>query len=210
MNRTGRPDLDHLPRDPWSEAPPVCPVMRDRLWNEHFLRLRGLGLPHDDFVVAGSAPLFVRGLRERVSDLDVVARGAAWRQARTLSTPVPAPYGRGTVLSVGLPDQRIEILDAWFPKLFGTVDLLIENAEVIEGIRFLSLSDTLRWKDELRRPKDIRDLAEADRRGGRGAGRPPGPALPAAPARTRQPALRDVTEQWRRRQNQAPAFWDVC
>ncbi|MCQ9131422.1 hypothetical protein [Streptomyces hilarionis] len=207
MNSTGRPELDHRPRDRRSEAPPVCPVMRDRLRNDHFQRLRALGLPRDDFVVAGSAPLFVRGLRDHVSDLDVVARGAGWRRARTLATPVPAPYGRGTVLSVGLADQRIEILNAWFPKLFGPVDRIIESAEVIEGIRFLSLSDTLRWKDVLRRPKDVHDLAVADSRGRPGAGRPPEPALPAW---ARNTALRDATAQWRRRQSPAAAFWDVC
>ena len=42
-------------------------------------RLRALELPAEDYAVFGSGPLAVRGLIEHIGDLDVVARGPAWR-----------------------------------------------------------------------------------------------------------------------------------
>ncbi|MEV1065870.1 hypothetical protein [Streptomyces sp. NPDC050263] len=138
----------------------------ERLRAEHFQQLKTLHLAPEDFVVAGSAPLFIRGLREHVTDLDIVARGASWNHALSLSRsqslhgPQHAPYG--DVLSVRFFGARIEVLNGWFPPLFGTVDRLIQDAELVNGIRFLTLGDTLRWKRHLDRQKDRHDVSRAE------------------------------------------------
>ncbi|MGW2049112.1 hypothetical protein ACWCPF_28575 [Streptomyces sp. NPDC001858] len=185
MTRTGHPDSDRPIPAPGSRAPsvPECPVRQDRLGTEHFQQLETLGLATEDFVVAGSAPLFIHGLRDQVTDLDIVARGAAWNHAvsrsRSLSLPGPrhAPYG--DVLSVHFFGSRIEVLNAWFPFLLGTVDDLIRAAEDYQGINFLTLHDTLRWKRHLGRPKDREDVRRIQGvyRPRLRAGREPGIAL---------------------------------
>ncbi|WP_405819093.1 hypothetical protein OG241_28310 [Streptomyces sp. NBC_01390] len=140
---------------PW--PPVLLPV---RLKTEPFRHLGSLGLPSEDFVVAGSAPLFIRGLRDRVTDLDIVVRGAGWRRAEVLGDVRRAPYEQVLAVNVAEAGSRIEILDGWFPHMFGSVDQLIARAEVDDdsGLRFLSLADTVRWKRHLDRQKDREDL----------------------------------------------------
>lgn len=118
-------------------------------------------LDPDDYVIAGSGPLLAHGIREQISDLDVIARGAAWERACALGRRQVAPFGGA--MAVYLLDGAIEVLDGWFPGRW-SVDRLIDEAEVIEGIRFLSLRLTLEWKRLLRRDKDSADIVALERR----------------------------------------------
>ncbi|MGW2572310.1 hypothetical protein [Streptomyces sp. NPDC001537] len=125
--------------------------------SEHPLieKLRSLQLPSADFVVAGSGPLLAHGLREDVRDLDVVARGAAWRLALDLGDAVLAPSGHGQL--VLLFDGSIEVFDRWLPNGKST-DELIADAEIIDGLPFCSLRDVLDWKVRSDRIKDRLDI----------------------------------------------------
>jgi hypothetical protein len=115
-----------------------------------------LGIADTDYVVAGSGPLFVRGLIDSVSDLDIVARGQAWTRATELAEAGPAPFGGA--LHVLLFDARLEILDRWFPELW-SVDYLIDTADVFHGVRFVSLDIVRTVKQILNRSKDSPHLA---------------------------------------------------
>src|SRR5436305_11362152 len=114
-----------------------------------------LRMPSDDYALAGSAPLYAHGLRSRLGDIDVVARGAAWDIARTFDKPTRAPSGIGRVVRIG--DGEIEIFDRWLAPEW-PIDSLIDEAEVIDGIRFVSLRDSLAWKRYLNRAKDVADI----------------------------------------------------
>ncbi|MDH6126906.1 hypothetical protein [Kitasatospora sp. GP82] len=120
-----------------------------------FAALHTLQLPPCDYVVCGSAVLFARGLRARIGDLDVLARGQAWRIATTLARPVRPPSGHGW--AVYHPAAAIEIVDRWTPGW--PTDRLIQDADLIDGIPFMRLGDVLRWKEAARRPKDLPDIA---------------------------------------------------
>lgn len=126
-----------------------------------FREFLALGLPVEDYAVAGSGPLFARGFIEGVGDLDVVARGPAWEKAVAMGTVDEAP--EAGVHRVVLLDGQIEILDGWYPEVWD-IDELIENADVIDGIPFVRL-DVVAWtKGRSRRPKDrehLRRLAAA-------------------------------------------------
>ncbi|MFF0446063.1 hypothetical protein ACFYT4_06560 [Streptomyces sp. NPDC004609] len=132
------------------------PALPERLLTEPFRRLRELGLPSGDLLICGSAPLYIRGLRDRITDLDVVARGRAWERALTLGTAHRTPI-EGS-LSIRPLDGRIEITDEWYESLLGGVDELFERADVFGGLCFLSLADTVVWKRHLGRDKDREDL----------------------------------------------------
>ncbi|MEV8453616.1 hypothetical protein AB0467_13560 [Streptomyces sp. NPDC052095] len=119
-------------------------------------RLLSLDLAVRDYVVAGSGPLLAHGIRESVGDLDIVARGAAWRTVTRLSEPVPALSGHGS--TVKLFDGSLEFFDRWLPGGSGT-DALIEGAELIRGIPFCPLPEVFAWKQRAGRPKDREDLA---------------------------------------------------
>ena len=118
-------------------------------------KLLSLGLPPSDYVVAGSGPLLAHGLRSEVTDLDVVARGEAWKIAMSIADPTPPPSGHG--LRVVIFDGGIEVFDRWLP---GTADAdeLIDGAELIQGIPFCPLSVVLAWKRRSDREKDQADI----------------------------------------------------
>jgi hypothetical protein len=112
-------------------------------------RLRSLALPEGDYAVFGSGPLLVRGIIVAVGDLDVLCRGNAWRAAQSVSTSSRVEEGVATV-SVG-------------PISFGTewglgdfdVDLLLDEAEVIDGLPFVRLEHVIAYKRLAGRPKDL-------------------------------------------------------
>jgi hypothetical protein len=118
-------------------------------------------LDPDDYVIAGSGPLLAHGMRAQISDLDVIARGAAWDRAVALGKRRDPPFGG--VNAVYLLDGAIEVLDGWFPDRW-SAGRLIDEADIIEGVRFLPLRLTLEWKKLLGREKDRADIAELERR----------------------------------------------
>ena len=42
--------------------------------------LKELNIPKEDFVIYGSAPMVLRGLKEKNNDLDVLVRSSLWEQ----------------------------------------------------------------------------------------------------------------------------------
>jgi hypothetical protein len=110
--------------------------------------LRALGLRVGDYAIFGSAPLVAAGLLDAVRDVDVLARGAAWARVATLAAPQRAARGD---LVVALEGGLIEVFDG-----FAGLDAhsMIDRAVVNEGLPFLTLADTVRWKRFLGRPKD--------------------------------------------------------
>ncbi|UWZ36097.1 hypothetical protein Drose_34470 [Dactylosporangium roseum] len=117
--------------------------------------LTGLNLPADDFVVFGSGPLLAHGLRRDLGDLDVVARGEAWRRLARWCQPTPAPSGHGLTISLTL-----EVADRWLPGW--DTDRLIGAAERHAGLPFAPLSAVRASKASTARPKDHNDIALID------------------------------------------------
>jgi hypothetical protein len=120
-----------------------------------FRLLEKLALPSGDYVVTGSGPLLAHGLKASIHDLDLVARGKAWEMAETLGPVAGSQSGFGR--RIALEDGAIEVFDHWVGGLTD-VDAIIDGAEVIDGVPFMSLKDTLIWKRGLGRAKDIADV----------------------------------------------------
>ncbi|WP_433266115.1 hypothetical protein ACQPZF_39950 [Actinosynnema sp. CS-041913] len=107
------------------------------------------------FVVFGSAPLFVHGLRADVPDLDVLARGSAWEEVVRSGTPAVGEHTGDIVWQ--FCGGRIQFSERWISDDFDT-DTLIAEADVFRGLRFARLSEVLRYKEEMHRPKDHEDI----------------------------------------------------
>ena len=116
-----------------------------------FKLLLSLGLNRADFAVAGSGPLFARGWISDTGDVDVIARGTAWTQVCKLGPVAAAPLS--TVQRVLLFDGRVEVLSGWFPELWDT-NQLIDDADIVEGLRFVKLDVIAQTKKRLQRPQD--------------------------------------------------------
>ncbi|MFE5768711.1 hypothetical protein ACFQ7O_10155 [Streptomyces sp. NPDC056485] len=121
-----------------------------------FIReLLSLHLDPGEYVVAGSGPLLAHGLRREIGDLDVVARGEAWKRVVSLVGTVPAPSGHGRMAL--LFDGDIEVFDRWLP-ISPETDELIDSAEIIQGVPFCPLPLVLAWKQRSNREKDEADV----------------------------------------------------
>jgi hypothetical protein len=127
----------------------------DVLKNPLIRHLIALDLDRNDFVIFGSAPLLAHGLRQSIRDLDIVARGAAWRRASELGVPAVGMISGGP--AVHLCGGRIQVSQKWISTCWDTDDL-IDRAEIIQGLRFAPLADVLAYKCILMRPKDIVDI----------------------------------------------------
>jgi hypothetical protein len=128
--------------------------MPPKLTHPYFLELIKLGLPTADFAVFGSGPLVAHGLKADQSDVDVIARGVAWKQALHLGEVGASSLGDP---KVSLAGGRIEVFNTWGPGNWN-VDELIDGADVVDGIRFVKLEHVLAWKKIMDRPKDGRDI----------------------------------------------------
>jgi hypothetical protein len=113
-----------------------------------FDRLRALELTPGEYAVFGSGPIAVRGLIDTVRDLDVIVRGQTWQQVRAL----------GVVVMKG----KDETVDLGNGLTFGTswgygdfdIEKLIDDAEVIEHLPFVTLDAVVEFKKIADRPKD--------------------------------------------------------
>ena len=118
--------------------------------------LDSLNLPAVDFALFGSAPLLAWGVRDRINDLDLIARGGAWNKAKRLGHLSPAPSGNGCV--VHLAGGLIEIFDRWVDSSWDT-NKLIDSADVFSGFKFVKIEMVYRWKNSSNRSKDQHDAA---------------------------------------------------
>jgi len=109
--------------------------------------LDGLALPAGDWAVHASAVMVAHGLLPEANDVDVVARGAAWARALTLGKPVSGVND----LAVRLPGG-VEIWSGWLGE---EIDALIDGAELVAGLPCVTPAEVLRFKEGLRRPKDL-------------------------------------------------------
>jgi len=135
--------------------------MREALTDHRLIRrlavlVTVLGLDRRDFVIFGSGPLLAHGLRADISDLDVVARGRTWELVSQYGFPA-----RGNVNGARMASfwgGLIQFSSGWISADWETDDI-IENAEFVEGMPFARLTDVLRYKRTLGRPKDRHDVA---------------------------------------------------
>lgn len=119
--------------------------------NDILARLRELRLSPNDYVVHSSASLVLRGVLDEAGDVDVVARGDAWRQAL-------AWVERGEAeLDKGEHDQRVslgpdvEVYDGWLGE---SAESVVARAEFVQGVPCAPLADVIAMKQRLDRPKD--------------------------------------------------------
>lgn len=119
--------------------------------NELMAQLKSLDLPTNDFAVFASGPMYIHGIKELGHDLDLIARGSAWEKALTLGSVENKHMGNGQVIN--LFDGAIEIFDSWTSADWD-INKLIDEADLIDGIRWVRLEEVLKWKKQMNRPKD--------------------------------------------------------
>ncbi|HEX4774378.1 MAG TPA: hypothetical protein VH234_02585 [Candidatus Saccharimonadales bacterium] len=121
-------------------------------------KVKALNLPKGSYIVFGSCPLALAGLRE-ANDIDLLVndkllnrlRAEGWKQTNK------GPHDKPLVWDV------FEAHNKWnFSAYQPTLEQLLETALVIEDVPFASLDEVRQWKVASGRPKDLEDIALID------------------------------------------------
>lgn len=132
-------------------------------WNLLTTLIR-LELDPSDYAIMGTGALISYALPRQIYDLDVLVRGEAWDKVR--SRP-DAEFVRGALTGdevVKLHGGLIEFSETWVGG--STTAELIARAELIRfedwgsshDLRFATLADSLEYKKEFNRTKDLADV----------------------------------------------------
>ena len=116
-------------------------------------KLKELNIPKEDFVIYGSAPMVLRGLKEKNDDLDVLVKDSLWEK---LSVKYPNNINGDQIDIDGVSFTHSDM------SLLDDVNDAISKADVIDGYHFLSLNDTKKWKEKLGGEKHLHDAKVID------------------------------------------------
>lgn len=104
--------------------------------------VKSLQLPQGSYIVYGSGPLALHGIRD-VNDVDMLVskaikaklKASGWEQINKGPNDNP------------VVNKDVEAHDSWsFCEYNPTLNELLSRADMHEGIAFASLEDVLRWK----------------------------------------------------------------
>jgi hypothetical protein len=128
-----------------------------------------------EFVIAGSGRLWAAGIIPRLSDLDLLVRprSETWRRAMELAFEHALVFDAAPLRSSVYTGDKIarlyggvvEVCQTWLLPGSNT-ESLIEEADVIGGLKYLPLPEVIAYKRMLNREKDRADLAALDLQSG--------------------------------------------
>ena len=122
-----------------------------------FKKLKELNFPKGEYVVAGGA-MAAHGIRE-AHDLDILVTPKLYEHLLNNGWVKCVCKQCTKVNRFMLKKEDVDILpDYTFGNYIGDVDWLIKNADMIQGYPFINLVEFMKFKKELGRPKDIKDI----------------------------------------------------
>lgn len=119
---------------------------------ELFSIIKELKLPRGEFVIFGSAPMGVRGIRE-CRDIDVLVTRKLYADLKKDKVWSPKKATSG---SESLCFNNVELFENW-PGI-NDVEKLIAEADIIDEMPFAKLERVIEWKKGMGREKDIKDV----------------------------------------------------
>jgi hypothetical protein len=117
-------------------------------------KVKSLNLPVGSYIVFGSCPMAIAGIRE-AGDIDFLVSTelfeqlarSGWKQIEKSPNDKP------------LIKDEFEAHSNWnFSSYKPTLEYLLKTAEIIDNIPFASLAEVLKWKNASGRPKDTIDV----------------------------------------------------
>lgn len=122
-----------------------------------FQKLSELGLEKDEYVIFGSGVMFALGIRqlEDLDDIDLVVSSKGWEKVKNMAEiEVAKDWG---CEFIQLDNGEIEIYSDWGPGKYD-ITKLIESSLQVSGFNFANTTDTIRWKKEMGREKDLKHI----------------------------------------------------
>ncbi|HSX27301.1 MAG TPA: hypothetical protein VLG25_00815 [Patescibacteria group bacterium] len=121
-------------------------------------KVKALRLPQGEYIVFGSCPLALAGIRPS-RDIDLLVspalretlRKAGWQQITKSPNDKPLTFG------------EFEAHDNWnFTSYSPSLKSLLATATIVDGVPFASLEEVRKWKAAGTRPKDLADIKLID------------------------------------------------
>jgi hypothetical protein len=117
-------------------------------------RVKSLNLPIGSYTIVGSGPLHVRGIRE-AQDIDMVTTEEKYQELKSAGWEEKTVGDERKVLM----KDEFEISTDWTcGEHQSTTKMLIETADIIDGVAFVNLDEVMKWKMAKGREKDLRDV----------------------------------------------------
>ena len=125
---------------------------------EIIAKVKTLNLPKNSYVVFGSCPLAVAGIRE-ANDIDLLVskdifeklRKDGWKERYKNPDDIPIVH------------DVFEAHKSWgFSSSSPTLKHLLSGATIVNNVPFASLEEVRKWKVESTRPKDLIDIELID------------------------------------------------
>ena len=145
-----------------------CSIVNNSLIEQ----VRSLNLKLGDYAVIGGAVLSVHGIREH-GDIDVLVKESVYEDLKRQGweEKIISPEGKCVDFSVlEKDDYEVFTLIGFDPKIYNcNIDysfdneLLIKNADIIDGVPFVRLEDLRMFKLVYNREKDIKDVELIDK-----------------------------------------------
>lgn len=114
-----------------------------------FSTFKSLNLPKDKYVIFGSGSMLIRNLKDG-HDLDILVTHDLFEEYKNKEGWKLKPCNQDFYLS----KDGMELWETWRPGEWDTMKL-IEDAEHIDGMAFVPLTTTLKWKEMNGREKDL-------------------------------------------------------
>jgi hypothetical protein len=127
-----------------------------------FRLVRDLNLPQGQYAITSSGPMGVREIRE-IGDIDLVVDDDLWNE---LSSAYPITKEQG-ITKIRISRDIEAFAEGSFPETRETdqpsVAEQIAQADIIDGLPFVSLRHVLYFKRTMGREKDVQDVAALER-----------------------------------------------
>lgn len=122
--------------------------------DEIIAKIKAQDFPEGSYVVFGSGPLAIAGIRP-TADIDLIVTPALYLQLQQSGWRFKDDLEGNPMLYQG----DFEVSKTWCTGPYSaTFDELKEKADIIDGIAFVNLREVKRWKEHLARPKDLEDV----------------------------------------------------
>ncbi len=125
---------------------------------EIFSEIAKLNFPPDQYIVVGSGIMAVKGIRE-ASDLDIIVTPELFEKCKAEGWEVHPWTKEGIPGKEWLKKGEIELYVQLSLKAGGVpAKELLKDAEIINGVPFITLEQHMKFKAEFGRPQDLADI----------------------------------------------------
>jgi hypothetical protein len=131
---------------------------------EIIAKVKELNWPEGSYVVFGSCPMALAGIRE-ANDIDFLVSKELFAELKTqgwkqiYKTPNDQPLTKDSFEARGV----LEVHDNWNFSLYNpTLEHLLASATLADGVSFAALKEVRKWKAAAGRPKDLKDVELID------------------------------------------------